>query len=205
MGAAAAFPRLFEAVGLTALPGTIVDARAADAGRVDPRFLEIRRYPPHPVTRDLRQPILLPIAIGWHPAEGLWRFEPVVETGPNSWNEIGPVAGSLAPEDPGERAGPLPVIVAGERAGQRLVISGDGDFLSNRFLGNGANAELGVRLARWLLRDDQRIELPVRQDPDRTLTFSARQTGVLGVVLLVGVPGLLLAVAALLRWRRRRA
>ena len=205
VGTAEAYPELFRTLGLAALPGTVVDARAADAGRSDPRFLEIRRYPEHPVTRDLREPVLLPIATAWQTTSNSWRWSPIVASGANSWNETSPVAGTLVPDAADERPGPLPLIVAAEHGGQRLVVSGDGDFLSNRFLGNGANVELGVRLVRWLLHDDQRIELPVRQEPDRRLALSVRQTGWLGAALLAGLPGALLAVGGFLSWRRRHA
>ena len=35
---------------------------------------------------------------------------------------------------------------------------GDGDFLSNTFLGNGGNREFGERVFDWLLGDDKLVE-----------------------------------------------
>lgn len=206
--AARFYGRTLAALGLSALPGVVVDARAADRGAADPRLLEIRRFPIHPITRDLGNAALLPIVSAWAlPRDGPWRATTIVASGPGSWNETAPVAGALAPDGPEERRGPLPLLVALERAGiaQRVVVSGDGDFPSNRFLGNGVNAELGVRIVRWLLGDDQRVAVPVRLEPDRTLSLTRAQVGGLGVVLLGAIPGALLMLAGLLKWRRARA
>ena len=43
-----------------------------------------------------------------------------------------------------------------------LAIVGDGDFLSNAYLGNAGNLELGLRLLRWLSREDRMLKIPPR-------------------------------------------
>ena len=64
-----------------------------------------------------------------------------------------------------------------DRREQRAVVIGDGDFLSNRFLGNGGNRELGQRVFNWLLAattftaraDTLKSEAEVRQLADKVM------------------------------------
>jgi ABC-type uncharacterized transport system involved in gliding motility auxiliary subunit len=88
---------------------------------------------------------------------------------------------------------------------QRVVTLGDGDFLSNAFLGNGGNREFGERVFDWLLTDDTLIDIPDKGAPDRLLHLNQRELGIIGLGFLVVLPGLLLLAGGLIWWRRRRA
>ena len=81
---------------------------------------------------------------------------------------------------------------------------GDGDFLSNSFLGNGGNLELGMNLVNWLGSDDAYINVPVRTAPDQSLTLS--RTAQIGIVFgfLVVLPVGLFASGIVIWWRRRK-
>jgi len=110
-----------------------------------------------------------------------------------------------------ERSGPLTVGVAlvRPRPGaathqQRVVVIGDGDLLSNTYLGNGANLELGLRIFNWLTADEIPILIPPRAAPDPTLNLSAGALALIAAVFLVGLPGILLASGWLIWFRRRR-
>ena len=87
---------------------------------------------------------------------------------------------------------------------QRVVVLGDGDFLSNSFLGNGGNREYGQRVFDWLLGDDAQVQVPDRTAPDRELKLSQGTLALLAVGLLVALPLGLAACGWLLWWRRRR-
>jgi ABC-type uncharacterized transport system involved in gliding motility auxiliary subunit len=91
-----------------------------------------------------------------------------------------------------------------DRHEQRMVVLGDGDFLSNSFLGNGGNREFGQRVFDWLLGDDAQILVPDRSAPDRELQVSQRALGLLALGFLVALPLLLVGCGALVWWRRRR-
>ena len=84
-----------------------------------------------------------------------------------------------------------------------MVVIGDGDFLSNTFLGNGGNAALGTRIFDWLLGDDTLVRLPPRTAPDRHLDIGQRGLNAL-TLMLIALPLLLLALASALWLRRRR-
>jgi hypothetical protein len=86
-----------------------------------------------------------------------------------------------------------------------VVVLGDGDFLSNRFLGNGGNRALGTRVVDWLLADDALLDIATVQAPDRELALSRTAVATIGFGWLFGLPLGLLAIGGLIAWRRRRA
>ena len=87
---------------------------------------------------------------------------------------------------------------------QRVIVIGDGDFLSNQYLGNAGNQELGLNLANWLSRDDAFINIPAKTSTDLSLEFSASAAGIIGLIFIL-LPLLLLAAGFVIWQRRRRA
>lgn len=87
---------------------------------------------------------------------------------------------------------------------QRIVVIGDGDFLSNAFLGEGGNLELGVNLIQWLSQNDKFINIPPRAASDRSLNFSERSLGVLAISFLILLPVALIGTGAFIWFQRRR-
>ena len=86
---------------------------------------------------------------------------------------------------------------------QRVVVIGDGDFLSNSYLGNGGNRDFGTRVFDWLLADDALINVPEPAAEDRTITLSEGGLAIISFGFLLGVP-ILLAGSGLWIWRQRR-
>jgi ABC-type uncharacterized transport system involved in gliding motility auxiliary subunit len=145
-------------------------------------------------------------------------MESLLRSSAKSWNETGhiPKAGESGDTirqdaDAGEIPGPLDLGFALTRVSprpdkreQRIVALGDGDFLSNSFLGNGGNREYGQRVFDWLLGDDAQISVPGRTAPDRELKLSQGALTSLALIFLVGLP-LALVIAGLgIAWRRRK-
>src|SRR5690349_6750669 len=85
-----------------------------------------------------------------------------------------------------------------------VAVIGDGDFLSNSFLGNGGNREFGQRLFNWLLADDALIEIADRGAPDRQLDLGPTGLALISIGFLLALPLLLLCCGGLIWWRRRR-
>jgi ABC-type uncharacterized transport system involved in gliding motility auxiliary subunit len=86
---------------------------------------------------------------------------------------------------------------------QRVVLIGDGDFISNAYLGNGGNLDLGLNIVNWLSHDDRLIDIPAKTTADRTLELTPFQQGFIGFGFLAVLP-LLLAGTGFLVWFKRR-
>lgn len=87
---------------------------------------------------------------------------------------------------------------------QRVVVIGDGDFLSNRFLNNVGNMDLGMSTINWLSHDDSFIAIPARTAPDTQLSLSPTAAAVISLGSLFAAPALLLGAGFTLWLRRRR-
>ncbi len=210
---------LATTLSIRVLPGTVVDASGSAFGLGDPSFVALAKYPPHAITKGFVLTTLLPQPAALAQlADPHWDLKPILVSSDKSWNETGhiPKVGEAADTirqdaDAGEIPGPLDLGFALSRISprpdkreQRVVVIGDGDFLSNSFLGNGGNRELGQRVFDWLLGDDEQIAVPDRSAPDRTLSLTQPELGALSVVFLAGLPLVLSASGMLIWWRRRR-
>ena len=89
-----------------------------------------------------------------------WRAQEFLQTGPNAWSETGALTAKIQFDKAKDIPGPLTFGVALthklENSEQRVAVVGDGDFLSNTFLANGGNLELGNNLVNWAASDDAR-------------------------------------------------
>ncbi len=196
--------------GLRVLPGVIVDPTSAALGIDDPAMALVTAYPSHPATANLSQVSLFPhaAALELRPGSG-WQAIPLLSTGQRSWNETGPLKGQLQ-RDPaaGEREGPLAIGYALTRAQgrseQRVLVIGDGDFLSNTFLGNAGNLDLGLNLVRWAAARDRMLDIPAKTAGDLELQLSRTATALIGFGFLLVLPLGLASTGALIWWHRRR-
>lgn len=209
---------LADTLSLRVLPGVIVDGISQSLGIGDPSMVAATRYAEHAITRgfDLTTLFPQPVALA-QLTPPRWDFKPVLQSSAQSWNETGhiPKAGEAEGNvrydgTDGELSGPLDFGVALTRLSprpgaqdQRVVVIGDGDFLSNSFLGNGGNRDFGTRVFDWLLADDALIDIPDRSAPDRTLELSDSALSVLGFGFLIALPAAF-AICGLLVWRVRK-
>ncbi|WP_430391709.1 GldG family protein [Dyella sp. 20L07] len=209
---------LADALGVRVLPGVLVDGQGAALGLKDPRMVALGDYPKHAITRGFTLTTLFPqvsaLAVATHTD---WQIAPFLRSSAQSWTEFKPidnVESSSIQYDAtaGELKGPLDFGFAlsrlspsPDKAEQRVVVIGDGDFLSNTFLGNGGNRALGERIFDWLLGDDALVNLPPRGAPDRVLQINQAQLSAVTLGFLVVLPLLLLGLGGWIAWRRRRA
>ena len=214
-----------EYLGISFLPGIIVDATTQLFGIQNPDFVLVPEYPAHPVTRELRAMTLFPhtLALEWDRREG-WEGQPLLSSQSRAWTETGPMAGDIG-YDAGsdERAGPLDIAFAltrqrdnaapeagadanaesGESREQRVMVVGDGDFISNAYLGNGGNLDLGLNMMSWLSNDDSFIAIRATSAPDQSLNLSSTAQAIIGLGFLFAVPLGLLGSGVFI-WLRRR-
>lgn len=210
---------LAELLGIDFLPGLVVDAGSQMFGIDNPAFVVITGYPEHEITGEMAAVTVFPEAAALELRDtGTWKRLPLLTTLPRSWTELGELSGEISFDaDTDERAGPLDIGVALTRdrpaaevaeaaedlPEQRVIVVGDGDFLSNTYLGNAGNLGLGLNMVHWLSHDDAFIDIQVPGAPDTSLELGRTAQAVIGLGLLFGLP-LLLLVCGLLVWLRRR-
>ncbi|HET8897803.1 MAG TPA: DUF4350 domain-containing protein [Rhodanobacteraceae bacterium] len=199
------------------LPGVLVDDQGAALGLKDPRLIAVQAYPPGTITRGFSLTTVYPQARALTAQTGAgWHAGVLLQSGAKSWNETTPIDNAHSASiryDAGsdEQQGPLAFGFTLTRLSpsplkreQRVVVIGDGDFLSNSFLGNGGNRALGERVFDWLLGDDVLAALPPRAAPDRRIALTqTRLNGVAGLYLLL-LPLLLAGFGVWRGWRRYR-
>jgi ABC-type uncharacterized transport system involved in gliding motility auxiliary subunit len=209
---------LASVLGVRVLPGVLVDGQGAALGLKDPRLIALGDYPPQAMTHGFTLTTLFPqVSALAQVAKSGWGAQAFLRSGPQSWTAIHPIDNERPSDiryDPGagELKGPLDFGFALSRLSpspakseQRAVVIGDGDFLSNTFLGNGGNRALGERIFDWLLGDDALVNLPPRGAPDRVLELSQGQLNAVSMGFMLGLPLLLLIIGGCIAWRRRRA
>ncbi len=209
------------------VPGVIVDPTTQLLGLDDPTFALIARYGNHPITRDFSFMTLFPRATaveftGKEDDNGGWQAEPFLITVERSWSETGPLQGVIEYQPDSDTLGPLDLGLALSRTvsghngetdqekpadtpqkKQRIIILGDGDFLSNTYLGNQGNQNMGYNIINWLSHDDNFISIPEMKAIDVELNLSESRWAWLGMFFLVGIPLALLA-SGIIIWLKRR-
>lgn len=198
---------LSDALGIRVLPGELVDTSSTLVGSKDPHMIPLGDYPPNAITRGFVLTTLFPeVAPLAEVRKTEWQVTPFLRSSPQVFVQT--MGGSSndalkGPLDFGfalSRLSPSPA-----KAEQRVAVIGNGDFLSNSYLGNGGNRALGERIFDWLLGDDQLINMPSRGAPDRTLSVSQAELSILSVTYILAIPVLLLIIGGVIAWRRRRA
>ena len=197
-------------LGIGILPGTVVDPNAANLGLDNPAIAVAPRYPVHPAVENFQVVTIYPHAAALSiEKQNEWLATPVISTLSRTWNETGPIKGEVSRNpDQGELSGPLVLAYSLERQingkEQRIIIIGDGDFLSNTYIGNAGNLNLGINLLRWLSSDDQLLNIPAKVAPDLLLQLSDAEGAIIGLGFLLILPIVLFTTGFIVWWRRRR-
>lgn len=206
---------LLENLELEFLPGVIVDPSTQLLGlsRVD--FALVADYPRHAITTAIDSLSLYPRAkaLQFNGADTDWEAVPLMVTQPRSWNETGELKGQISQGDQAdESAGPLTIGYGltrslqredGELHTQRIVVTGDADFLSNQYLGNGSNLALGLNMINWLSHDDNLIAISPKSALDTQLELSQNDQLLIALLFLLILPLVLLG-AGIRIWLVRR-
>ena len=200
---------LAEYLELELLPGTLINPNTELLGIPDPQFTLITDYANHPIGQATSSVTLFPKAAAIAPKaeNNLWQYQALLSTPTNVWSDLNPSPQAQF-EQGIDTAGPLDIAYlltsTQEDKQQRIAVIGDGDFLSNSFIGNAANLELGVALINWLADDDSLITIPIKTTIDNQLELSKMNSLFIGLSFLVILPASLLLIGLSLWWYRRK-
>ena len=201
-----------ETLGLTLGPGTVVDPDAARFN-ASPTMAMAASYGRHAITDNFRLNTVFPFArqigINEKGGEGNWKVARLIDVAARGWVETGKLDGSIQFDKARDVPGPVNIAVALERTvsdrQQRVVVVGNGHFLSNQYLGNGGNLDLGVNMVNWLAGDDTLITIQPKPARDSSLELPSGAQYVILFGFLVFLPLVFISTGTLVWWRRRKS
>lgn len=210
---------LAEKLSIEFYPGTVIDYAGQSIGIDDPTMTLVSRrlYSPHLITKGFEFTTLFPMAsaIKILDSDG-WLAKPILSTGDHTWNETGKLEGTVEFNEGSDTQGPLTIGLSLERdidseegdelitTQQRIIVIGDGDFLSNTYLANSGNNELGTRIINWLSSDDEFISIPPKIANDTQLNISPTILGITGIIFLFVLPAALIVIGITIGLRRKK-
>ena len=215
---------LADALNIRFMDGIIVDPEIRLLGVNDPTII-MGQYLPQAITKDFNVLTLYPRVAGIdYQQKDNWQITPFLESVDRGWLETGPLQGTIR-FDGKDVKGPVKFALAMTREvdsgkqdtkdkakdkseahknkTQRVVVMGDGDFLSNAYLGNQGNQEMGEHILNWLTHDDNFINIPEPKAPGTHIVLTDTSMWMFGVLYLVILP-LLLIIGGVVIWLRRR-
>ncbi|MBI3479133.1 MAG: GldG family protein [Nitrosomonadales bacterium] len=210
--------RLAEKLDLLLPPGVVIDPAAAEMNAPATWSLGAT-YPSHAITRNFSLITAFPSArpLLWNETKD-WQHQVLVEVAARGWVSRTPPKGKPHDENrlsghpfdkQHDTPGPAVIAVALQRninaREQRIVVVGNGAFLSNSFAGNGGNVDLGMNMVNWLAGEEHLITPQLRPAKDSKLALSKTKLNVISFGFLLGLPLLLAGAGGYIWWKRRRA
>ncbi|MFA5982476.1 MAG: GldG family protein [Methylococcaceae bacterium] len=201
---------LEKALGIRQIDGVVVDTNTQLYGIDDPSFVVLGNYHPHPALKNLQTITLYPgIAALAFDQESDFQASTLFSSAATSWSELGSINKNVRFDaDNNEQQGPLDLAYAltrniPDKPQQRIIVLGDGDFLSNAYLGNAGNLDMGLRLINWLSYSDGQIDIPPKSSLDSSLQLNKTAIAAIGFGFLFIIPFTLLGTGLII-WRKRK-
>jgi hypothetical protein len=190
-------------LGVIVPDGQVRDVTGRRLGVDDPAMVLVMEYGDDPVSGRIDPVTLFPHTGTVETRAGeFWDMTPFLRTMPDAWLENR--AGDPVAQGPFHLGVQLTRKRPGDEGEQRIAVIANNHFLSNAFIANGANVELGLNLFNWLAEDDIQLDVRTRGAPDRELALSRTQYTVIGSFFLLVLPGLFLLAGGTIWWVRRR-
>jgi len=204
---------LAKAINIKILHGVVVDLDIRLLG-VNDATIVMGQYKEHAITNDFNLLTLYPRVVGLDfEKNDKWQVTAFLESIQRSWLETGDISETVSFSRSEDIEGPIKIGLAMSRElkndkgknskNQRIVVMGDGDFISNAYLGNQGNQNMGENIINWLTHDDNFIDIPARTAPGSKLVVDQTMMIVLGASYLLVIP-IILAGSGVFIWLRRR-
>lgn len=209
--------QLASLLGIRFMDGIVVDnnTNLRNTLRIQhPAMIPVLDYHAHPVTLDIEYNTLFPVSRGVEQVDKQFGGTIIAKSLPRSWSEASGLGTDIVYEpENGDTEGPIGIAIALERAidgdseadkaTQRIIVTGDSDFIANSYIGIGANLSLGLNMFNWLAGDDDLIAVESRNAPDTQLQLDDTEVLLIGIGYFIVIPaGLMLAGVVI--WLRRR-
>ena len=210
---------LLISLGLESEAGTLIDPGTQSMNIADASYTLISEYASHPALKDFNYVTLFPQAraLKQIPMDTIWNTSPFLISSERVWLEKETLQSSVQ-FDETDITGPHSIGFSLERelintqengqnklSQQRIIVMGDGDFISNRFLLNAANTPLALNLMDWLTGEEAYLNLSFKETSDTQLNLSEQQFAWLGLIFLILLPFFCFLVAARLWWKIKKA
>lgn len=201
--------KLATQLGISFETGTVVDPSAQLYGISSPSIVLVTKYPEHSITRDFEFITLFPQATALKSITSKdWDSTEILVTVARSWSETGVLQGSIEFSADKDIPGPLTIALAktrkvGKRK-QRIMIIGDGDFLSNNYLGNQGNRDLGVNIFNWIGHADNFISITSKTAMDTKISLSQQAWWIIALLFLIIAPIMLFSSGFIIWFKRRK-
>ena len=201
--------RIAEILDLLLPPGIVIDPAATEMNAPATWSLGAT-YPPHAITHNFNLTTAFPSArpLLWNETPD-WQHHVLVEAAARGWVSRSLPKGKPRFDKQHDTPGPVVIAMALQRTingrEQRIVVVGNGAFLSNSFAGNGGNVDLGMNMVNWLAGEEHLITQQLRPAKDSKLQLSVTQLRFISIGFLLGLPLLLAGWGGFIWWKRRRA
>lgn len=175
-------------------------------------------YPTHDITNRFHLATFYPLSrsIGFDASkEGAFRFEPILQTGQNSWLTRA-ITGELSIDPKRDQKGPITIggvilpkgsgpEVEGESGKKmRLVVIGDADFATNSVVRAAGNGDLFQNVVSWLAEEGDLVSIRPHEAQTSTLLLTSNQIKMTFYTSVLILPMTILVVGLSIWYRRRR-
>ncbi|MBI2376452.1 MAG: Gldg family protein [Deltaproteobacteria bacterium] len=181
-----------------------------------PEMPIIQKLEPHPITQGMKASVAFPTVRSARALPGGGsRPTPVevVRTSEQAWGEMRYEAGAAMQLDPEDVRGPVPLMVASTKASaamgakptdqSRMLVVGDHEFATNRFLVVLGNKDLFLNAVNWLAQEEERISIRPKRRGASRLLVTENEASFIRFFAVDVIPMTLLAVGVAV-WQLRR-
>ena len=215
---------LADQLGIEISSGMVIDFAGNLIGIEDPTIVlnTPRLYPDHTATKAFNYTTFFPTSAAIQVKDHVknltqWNISSLLTSADHTWLETGVLEGEIEYNEESDKMGPLDIGITLERIDdsdsndadsttiqQRIIVIGDGDFLSNTYIGNSGNLDLGIRLINWLSNDDDFINIPVKTVNDAHIELSPLASAIIGFGFFLVLPLIFLGTGLTIWWRRQK-
>lgn len=212
-----------EYLGLKVSSGVAVDPSSSKDG-VSAKHVFSYQYGDHAITRNFMLRTLFQEAhqvTAQGNDDNGWQVSNLIDVAASGWlendrKELSGDVNKISYDAKSDVSGPINIAVALERKygkkGQRVVVIGNANFLSNTFVATQGNLDLGVNIVNWLAGDDSLITIQPKPLKDANVNI---KPGILTWLIFLPIFGkplglfmlvipLALLVSGILLWLKRR-